>query len=444
MKSRARDLERNSDITQAILSAFVRNVIGKGIHPQPKILDANGEDFEELNDEIEKHWKYWTRAKNCDIQGQLSFHEMLKVIFVRKFVDGDIFILKKIDSTAKIPFKIQLVENDNLDTSVNFEKNGVICIQGIEFDENLKPVAYHFKKSLDYFSFESERIPANQVIHLFKKNRPSQIMGISEMVGEIDRIKNVDEFLEAEMVAQRVAACFSLFVESENEERRANFKRNIDDSEEDEDGRIDTIAPGIIEYLKPGEKISAANPGRNSTNAKDFVEMQLRLIGAGLGLSYESLSRSMSQVTFSSARQSMLEDRKTFEQHQQYLIEYFLREVYTEFVISCVNEKILKIDDFWENKDRYLSNNFVTSGWTWIDPKKEIDAITIELKNGMTTLAHVAASHGKDWKEILVQRAKEQKFAEKIGVRLDIDSTDIQNPDVIGGSEEIGTDAEED
>ena len=37
VKSRARDLERNSDITQAILSAFVRNVIGKGIHPQPKM-----------------------------------------------------------------------------------------------------------------------------------------------------------------------------------------------------------------------------------------------------------------------------------------------------------------------------------------------------------------------------------------------------------------------
>lgn len=430
IKNRARDLERNSDITQAVLQGFTRNVIGNGINVQSKILTNDNQDYDELNDKIEKLWRYWTKPRSCDIAGQLSFTEIQKVLWERKFVDGDIFVIKVYDKTSKIPLKLQLVESDMLDTSINFQnENGTKCIQGIEMDANNKPLAYHFKKNLDfYYQTETDRIPADKVIHLFKKSRPSQIMGVSELAPVMDRIKSIQDFLEAEMIAQRIAACFALFVESENGQRRGSLGRTQDGQTDEE--RIDRIAPGLIEYLKPGEKISAANPGRNSANAKDFIETQLRLIGAGLGLSYEAFSRSMVQVNFSSARQSMLEDRKTFQQHQNYLIEHFCREVYTEFVISCLTAKLIDIPDFWQDKDRYLAHQWVTSGWTWIDPEKEVKAIKEELKSGMTTLANVASSHGKDWKEILIQRAREQKFAEELGLKLDVDETDILNPPI--------------
>ena len=36
IKARARYLERNSDITQSLISAFLRNVIGTGIKPQAR------------------------------------------------------------------------------------------------------------------------------------------------------------------------------------------------------------------------------------------------------------------------------------------------------------------------------------------------------------------------------------------------------------------------
>ena len=40
IRARARDLERNSDIMNSLVSAFMRNVIGKGMTLQAKIYEA--------------------------------------------------------------------------------------------------------------------------------------------------------------------------------------------------------------------------------------------------------------------------------------------------------------------------------------------------------------------------------------------------------------------
>ena len=53
VRARARDLERNSDLMNSLISAYVRNVVGKGF-----ILQASTGN-EKLNAEIEKLWKVW-------------------------------------------------------------------------------------------------------------------------------------------------------------------------------------------------------------------------------------------------------------------------------------------------------------------------------------------------------------------------------------------------
>lgn len=67
IRARARDLERNSDITQSILHAYKRNVVGKGY----TLRSMTGD--EELNKQIEKAWRRWCKARNCDVTGEQSF-----------------------------------------------------------------------------------------------------------------------------------------------------------------------------------------------------------------------------------------------------------------------------------------------------------------------------------------------------------------------------------
>jgi len=419
LRNRARDLERNSDIAESIVDSLVRNTVGTGIRLQARVEDASGQDMTDLNNQIEEAWKRWCRARNCDVMGQSSFNEMQAIGLRRRVYDGEIFFIKTYDRTARIPFKVQMVEADWLDSSLSTNRdNGNSIVGGVEVDKFGKPVAYWFtEQSPDGFSsFNSKRVTADKVIHMFKKTRPSQVRGISEMARVMQRIRDVGEYLEAEVVAQRIAACFSLFVETNAPMQRVGRMPTEADGK-----RVDTIEPGMIEYLRPGEKITAANPGRPMNATRDFVELQQRLTGAGTGLSYEMVSRDVSKVNFSSARQGHLEDRKTFIPTQQYLIEHLCVEVYTEWLISAVMAGEIDIPDFWTNKDKYLKHDWITPGWDWVDPVKEVTAAKEGLTAGMTTLAREAAAKGRDWQDELKQRAREQQFAESLGLALDID-----------------------
>ena len=89
VRARARDLERNSDIAQAILYAYTRNVVGKGYTLRAKTGD------ETLNKEIERAWKHWCKARNCDVTGEQSFNQMLRMAVDRKKVDGGLLAAGK-------------------------------------------------------------------------------------------------------------------------------------------------------------------------------------------------------------------------------------------------------------------------------------------------------------------------------------------------------------
>lgn len=419
LRNRARDLERNSDIAESVVSGIVRNSVGTGIRLQSRVEDDTGADMSELNNEIEQAWKRWCRARNCDVMGQSTFHEMQSMSLRRRVVDGEIFFIKTYDRTSRVPFKLQMIEADWLDVSMTINNdNGNSIVSGIEVDKYGKPVAYWFtEQSVDGFSsFNSKRVTADKVLHLFNKTRPSQVRGISELARVMQRIRDVGEYLEAEVVAQRIAACFALFVET-----NAPMQRIGRMAQDDNSNRVDTVEPGMIEYLKPGEKISAANPGRPTNATKEFVELQQRLTGAGVGLSYEMVSRDVSKVNYSSARQGHLEDRRTFIPVQQYMIEHLCVEVYTEWLISAVLAGEIDIPDFWQKKDKYLKHDWITPGWDWVDPVKEVNSAKEGLKSGLSTLAREAAAKGRDWQDELKQRAREQQFAQSLGLTLDID-----------------------
>lgn len=87
VRARARDLERNSDILQAVILAYKRNVVGKGYTLRAK----TGDDA--INRQIESLWRRWCKARNCDVTGEQSFTEILRMAVERKKVDGGILFL---------------------------------------------------------------------------------------------------------------------------------------------------------------------------------------------------------------------------------------------------------------------------------------------------------------------------------------------------------------
>lgn len=416
IKARARYLERNSDIAGAAVGGIVRNVVGTGIKPQARTGD------EALNRRIETLWREWTAAENCDITGQQSFEELQAMLLRRKIVDGEILIKKVVARKGRHPLKLQVIKSDLLSSFMIYApKTNNVIRSGVELDDYLRPLAYWIdRKSPDgYVEYNPDRVPAAQVIHLWSRSQPDQIRGISDLAPIIKRLKDTQDYLDAETITARIAACFSVFVTTQT--GAPNMPGRIGANRGDPEGkRLKSIRPGMVNYLAPGESIETANPSRGLANARDYVAIQERLAGAGLGLSYELMSRDFNTSSFSSARQGMLEDRKTFEPIQNFMAAHLCDPIYREWMDLCVMAGSLDIPDYFEHRTAYQNVEWVTPGWSWIDPAKEVQADIAAIQNGGKTLAQWCAERGYDWREQLEQMALEKETAEALGLKLSV------------------------
>lgn len=414
IRARARDLERNSDMMNGLISAFVRNIVGGGFTLQAKT------GKEKLNGQIETLWRDWCKAKNCDVTGQQSFSQMLRMAVRRKKVDGGILFKKCYTSGGLVPFKLQALEVDELSLSWSTPhgRNHKVA-GGIEYNEYNRPVGYWLTQySVDGCEIASPvYYDAKDIIFLYSKRRPSQVREVSDMAPTLTRIRDANEFITAVSVKERIAACLSVFI-----------KKALPVSGFGRSGSVapggtlnyegKKLAPGMISELNAGDDIQVVNPQGAGADASNFLKMQQRLIGSGQGLSYEATSRDMSETNYSSARQAGIEDDLTFSEEVELLQENFMDEVFESFVISCVLSGKLKVRDFWEHKSDYLLHTWVASPKRWIDPLKEANANRIAMESGQKTFAQIAAENGRDWKGQLDEMAEVQAYAVEKGVQI--------------------------
>ncbi|MCY7485806.1 phage portal protein [Paenibacillus alvei] len=412
IRARAQDMERNGDIAQAVLKAFRRGVIGEGLAMQSKV------DDEDMAKTITDLWMEWTGAENCDITATQDFTEILEMTLDRRIVDGGLFICRVYTDDKRFPFKIQIRTVDELETTLNTynieptKENEII--DGIEIDKNGRHVAYHFKKYQGSMRVEGEsiRIEADKVIFWHHKIDPRQIREVSELSTVLKRIKDTNEFLEAVSIKERVLACLSVFIKKAVPSGISGRMNQAFTPKENSYAGM-SLEPGMIGELNPGDEVQTVIPSGQSSNTAQHVQTMLRFIGAGVGLSYEAISRDLSNVTYSSARQGLVEDRKTYKRYKRSLINRVLRPIYLEFIRSQVLIGAIKLPPGVDIKE-IAKHTWIPAGSAWIDPTREVSANKIALDTNQTTLARICAENGEDWREVVMQRAAERLLEEKL------------------------------
>lgn len=442
LRARARDLERNSDIMNGIISAYKRNIVGKGFTLQARTSKPK------LNMQIEALWNEWTKPRNCDVTGQQSFNQMLRMMVERKIIDGGILIHKCYTDGGILPFKLQLLEVDELSSSWDAPNGkGNRVVNGIEYNAYNKPVGYwitHYdidgiqQVTADYYD-------AKDIIFYFTKKRPSQVREICDVAPAITRIRDANEFMTAVSVKERIAACLSVFIKKVNPSP-GSFGRGAADTGSGKNYNGKMLTPGMITELAAGDEIQVVDPKAGGSEATDYLKLQQRLIGAGQGLSYESTSRDMSQVNYSSARQGAIEDELTYAEEIE-LLQNIMTEIYESFVISAMIAEKIKLPSFFENEDKkrdYLSHEWVASPKRWIDPQKEAAAQKTAMECGIKTYKQIAAEQGRDWQEQLDDIAEVQQYAIEKGIDLNavlFGQPSASSPDD-SAAEDIGAEAD--
>ena len=416
VRARARDLERNSDIMNSVIGAFMRNTIGSGY-----VLQSTAKR-QKTAQEIEKLWKTWCRKQNCDVTGTQSFSQMLRMAVRRKKVDGGVLFVKRFTEGGVLPFKLQMFEVDELDGGqvlASSKTNRVVG--GIEYDQYNRPVGYWIKGwEIDGLtSISPVYVPAQDVIFYYSKHRPSQLREMSDMSQTITRIRDLNEFMTAVAVKQRIEACFGLAIKKDLPTTGTIGRQATatpDGPRQSYAGK--TLAPGMIMEMNAGDSLETINPQGQATDAAQFVKLQQRLIASGQGISYEATARDMSESNYSSTRQGLIEDSLTYADEEELLLEV-MDEIYETFVISAVLAGKVTAPGFWDKKEEYFDHRWVKKPKPWIDPVKETTATKTALQTGQKTFKQIAAENGNDWKTQVDDIAEVLKYAlEKHGIDL--------------------------
>jgi lambda family phage portal protein len=240
---------------------------------------------------------------------------------------------------------------------------------------------------------------------------------MSDMSQTITRIRDANEFMTAVSVKQRIEACLAVFI------KRAIPTAGVGRSgtsaagpRQSYDGK--TLSPGMIKEMNVGDEVQVVNPQGQATDAASYIKLQQRMIGAGQGISYEATARDMSEATYSSARQGLIEDSMTYAEEDELLADV-MDEIYETFIISAVLAGALNIPNFWNQKDDYFAHSFVKPPKPWIDPSKEASATKIALQTGQKTFKQIAAENGSDWRKQVDDICEVLKYArDNYGVDL--------------------------
>ena len=429
LRNRARQLCRDNDYARQALRSIQNNVIGHGIRHQSQVrMQRGGRLDEAINGQIHEAWEKWMQKSRCDVSGLLGFHDMERLLCRSLAESGEVFVrmIRQPFGGSRVPFALQVLEADYLiDDDIPQAAAGNTVRMGIEVDGYLRPQAYHFYANHPGDTYAGNprtngrrvRVPADEVIHLFLPERPGQTRGVTWFASALMRLHMLQGYEEAEVVRARASSALMGFISSPEGE--------LIGDEVYEGERVSEFSPGVFKYLAPGESVTVPDLNAPDGQLEPFTRSMLRAVAAGVGVSFESISKNFSESNYSSSRLSLLEERDTYKVLQRFFIENFHQIVYENWLEMAVLSGVLNLPAYETNPDRYRASRWIPRSWEWVDPQKEVNAYKDAVRCGFKTLGQVISEQGGDLDDVLVARQAELAMLDEMDIVLDTDPSEV-------------------
>lgn len=413
LRELSRDLIRNNGWARRGVQAIVNNTVGWGI--QPKAIGVE----ENLAALAVETWGDWANSTRCDYDGRMPFYGLEALVLQTVVISGEALVVRQPAGAAEeldIPLRVQVLEPDYLDSNrdgpVGGESTNQI-IQGIEFDRAGRRVAYWLYKAHPGSSrsfglgLESRRVLAENVLHIYRVERPGQSRGVPWLASAIARLNDYEDYEDAQLMQQKIAACFAAFVH-DMDGAGADSPLGEADVEDDE---LETLEPGHVSYLPSGKDVTFATPPPVTDSA--FTTRNLRRIAASLGVTYEDLTGDYSQVNFSSARMARLAHWANVHDWRWNMLIPQLCDGVWRWAMELAAGLNL-----WAETP--------TADWApppmpMLEPDKEGLAYQRLVRSGAMTLPQMIRERGEDPAAQLAEIAESNKELDRLGIVLDSD-----------------------
>jgi len=206
-RQRSRYEADNNSWYSGILQTAANHIVGKGPRLQVTTLNAAG------NRKLEAAWKTWCK------QQELS--EILRGSLVTYWKDGETFI-QRTQRPSRHPISLDLRTYEPEQCTDPWSRMMVgdpLVDDGVRIDENTNEVEYYF---LDHHPGETTFAPtmkgrwykANDVIHLWRRDRPGQVRGIPRATSALNTLPIMRRQEMATLLAAETAANLATYLKS--------------------------------------------------------------------------------------------------------------------------------------------------------------------------------------------------------------------------------------
>lgn len=451
LRNRSRDLTRNNAWAASALDTLIGFQVGTGITPRSAIprlglapmakLRAMKNDTEAqekarayaatrdqvntMNAEVDAAFAEW--AKRCDIGRQLDFYGIQSQAARARAEAGEVLILMIRLSASeartrglKVPLALQVLEADYLDDARDQERtvDGNLIINGIEYSAMGAPIAYwlyerHPGESgfLGSPSSNRRRIPASDIVHLFKPTRPGQVRGVPVVAASITRLRALDELEDAALQQAKIQACLAAFITSD----AAPGRGPLEGTDSETGDALKTFSPGMIERLLPGEDVSFATPS-GTGGFNELAKHQLHAIAAAYGLTYDLLTGDLSGANYSSLRAGRTAFKRQLEQDQWHmLIPGLCEPIWRAWVEAALGAGVLP-----PAKHNYPAE-WGPPIFEFVDPLKDALATKAMIRMGLKSWGQAVTEQGYNPASMVQEIAENNAMHDEHGIILDID-----------------------
>ncbi|MFO1259066.1 MAG: phage portal protein [Gammaproteobacteria bacterium] len=410
LRSRSRDLVRNNPWVANGFRSLASNLIGCGITPRWRL------DNSELKEHIQQQWLKWTNE--ADIEGRSDFYGMQLLIAQTLMQSGEALVRFYPRASASAPLQLQLLEPDFLIDEYNPAAN---IHMGIELGASGKRAAYHLYQSHpgdDNLNIKKLRVPAQDILHIYRIDRPGQLRGVPWVAPVLLKLRELDQYEDAELVRKKTAALFAGFIT----EPAPDF------NPQEPDYPQMALEPGMLKRLAPGESLEFSQPSDVGGGYEVWMRQQLRGVAAGMGITYEQLTGDLTGVNYSSIRAGLIEFRRQIECLQHHLIVHQLcQPIAMRWLNLSVLSGALNIPDYFENPQKYHHIEWQPPGWDWVDPQKDVQAEILAMQHNLKARQDIISKYGMDAEEVDKKIAEDKNREKSLGINIQ-ENTNASEP----------------
>ena len=448
LRQRSRSLYMSAPLAVSAIKTNRTNIVGEGLRLKSTIdaafLRMTPEAAAEWQRNTEREFELWADSKFCDSTRVNNFYEIQQVACLSWLMNGDACALVEYERpTPAFPYglRVHLIEADRVSTphtsgtAVNLyateSTTGNRIFNGVEVTDAGRVVAYHICSTYPNSQLRAakkwQRVKAfgdktgtPNVLMIFEAERAEQYRGVPYLAPVIESLKQLTRYSEAEMMAAVINGFFTVFITSEGNTGEMGFTGVLDDEDRVSDDDLNyELGPGMVNVLKPGEKIDIADSKRPSSNFDAFTTALAKYVGAALEIPVELLIKSFNS-SYSASRAALLEAWKAFRMKRKWLAADFCQPLYEIFLTEAIANGRIKAPGFF--LDPAIKKAYCRAQWNgpapgMLDPVKEATAAEKRIAIGVSTRQRESIEMtGTDFDANVAQLARENQLMKEAGL----------------------------